>query len=187
MFRLTRPTAQQIEAFRRAQGRLAFSYADPGMTQGPAPHGFDDDRARTLLGHGPDAWQRACAAIRSWRTFDVGWVTLFDEHASIEPGTTVAVLLRVAGLWSLNAARIVYVIDEPDRFGFAYGTLPDHAESGEELFLVEQEPDGSVHYVILAYSRQSQLPARAFRPWARVLQNRFRADSLAAMCRAVSD
>ena len=36
--------------------------------------------------------------------------------------------------------RVVYVVDEPDRRGFAYGTLPGHAESGEELFLVRYDP-----------------------------------------------
>jgi uncharacterized protein (UPF0548 family) len=29
--------------------------------------------------------------------------------------------------------RVVYVLDEPERRGFAYGTLPGHPESGEEL------------------------------------------------------
>ncbi len=37
--------------------------------------------------------------------------------------------------------RVVYVVDEPDRRGFAYGTLPGHPESGEELFLVERVGD----------------------------------------------
>ena len=37
--------------------------------------------------------------------------------------------------------RVVYVVDEPDRRGFAYGTLPGHPESGEELFLVRYDPD----------------------------------------------
>ena len=40
------------------------------------------------------------------------------------------------------------------RFGFAYGTLPDHAGSGEEGFLVEWgREEGSVWYDILALSR----------------------------------
>jgi uncharacterized protein (UPF0548 family) len=36
--------------------------------------------------------------------------------------------------------RVVYVVDEPGRRGFAYGTLRGHAESGEELFLVRYDP-----------------------------------------------
>ena len=47
---------------------------------------------------------------------------------------------RAIGLWWLNACRIVYVVDESgpiSKFGFAYGTLPGHVESGEERFLIE--------------------------------------------------
>ena len=40
----------------------------------------------------------------------------------------VGVLGRHFGLWSLNACRIVYVIEEEGsllkRYGFAFGTLP---------------------------------------------------------------
>ena len=55
-------------------------------------------------------------------------------------------LARVLGMWTLNAARVVFVIDEPGRFGFAYGTLPRHVESGEERFLVERDAAGEVYY-----------------------------------------
>ena len=54
-------------------------------------------------------------------------------HALVE----FDLLARALGLWVLNACRIVYVIEEDGplrRFAFAYGTLPEHAESGEERF-----------------------------------------------------
>lgn len=118
--------------------------------------------------------------------FDLGWVELVDPKAPIEAGTTVAVLVRSLGLWSLNAARIVYVVDERDRFGFAYGTLPDHAESGEELFLVTRDAGGTVTYELRADSRPHQWPARLGYPWVRRLQKRFARCSLQAMQRATS-
>lgn len=75
----------------------------------------------------------------------------------------------------------------PRRFGFAYGTLPGHVESGEERFVVEwREDDDSVWYDILAFSRPRHLAARAGYPLARGLQARFRRDSAAAMVRAVA-
>jgi hypothetical protein len=58
----------------------------------------------------------------------------------VQPGADVAVVVSHLGLWSVNACRIVYVIDErgsPEKCGFAYGTLPDHRERGEERFTVE--------------------------------------------------
>jgi uncharacterized protein (UPF0548 family) len=103
----------------------------------------------------------------------------------LEAGTTVAVLAKVFGFWSLNAARIVYVIDERDtdkaRFGFAYGTLPDHVERGEERFTVEWGADDSVWYDICAFSRPKHPLARLGFPMTRMLQKRFVRDSLAVM------
>ena len=72
------------------------------------------------------------------------------------------------------------------RFGFAYGTLPEHAESGEERFTVEwHEADDAVWYDILAFSRPHQLLARLGKPVARRLQKRFARGSAEAMRRAV--
>ena len=60
--------------------------------------------------------------------------------APITEGTVVGVLGRHFGVWSLNACRIVYVIEEQAsplrRYGFAFGTLPAHVERGEERFTV---------------------------------------------------
>ena len=46
-----------------------------------------------------------------------------------------------ARLWA--PCRVVWVVDEPDRYGFGYGTLPGHPASGEEAFVVVREPDAS--------------------------------------------
>ena len=58
---------------------------------------------------------------------------------------------------------------DPSRGGkIRYGTLPDHAGSGEERFLVEWDrQDGSVCYDILAFSRPRHLLARLGYPWVR--------------------
>lgn len=72
-------------------------------------------------------------------------------------------------------------------FGFAYGTLEEHAESGEERFLVELAGDGSVWYEIRATSRPRAWAARGAFPLARALQARFRRDSLARMQEALKD
>jgi uncharacterized protein (UPF0548 family) len=73
------------------------------------------------------------------------------------------------------------VIDEKNRFGFAYGTLPGHAECGEEIFMVERHEDDSVHYVIKAFSRPRLWLARLGYPIARAQQRKFVRDSKAAM------
>ena len=121
--------------------------------------------------------------------FALPWVKLCGSHTPPRTGANVAVLARVAGLWLLNACRVVYEIDEEgpvERFGFAYGTLPAHAERGEERFLVEWcHQDDSVWYDLLAFSRPNHALAWLGYPFARRLQKRFAAGSLAAMARAV--
>jgi hypothetical protein len=89
----------------------------------------------------------------------------------------------------LDYTQDQYAVDEQgpvQRYGFAYDTLPGHAESGEERFTVERrEAGGAVWYDILAFSRPRQLLARLGYPFARGLQKRFARDSAAAMRRAV--
>jgi len=79
-----------------------------------------------------------------------------DGSALIAPGDTA--MLRIPFLLARvkAPARVVYVVDEPTRRGFAYGTLPGHPEDGEEAFVVEIADDDSVWIVIRAFSR----PAR---------------------------
>ena len=124
-----------------------------------------------------------------WQQFRLGWVEAWPPDTPIREGEVVAVLARVLGLWWLNAARLVYVVDQEGSvtaFGFAYGTLPGHAESGEERFLVEWDRgDDAVRYDILAFSRPNHLLTRLGYPVVRRLQKRFGRDSAASMLRAV--
>ena len=107
----------------------------------------------------------------------------------IRPGEVMAVVARAIGLWWLNACRIVYVVDEVEpiqRFGFAYGTLPDHAAIGEERFMVEwDQADNSVWYDILSFSRARHILARLGYPMFRRKQMQFGRDSAATMLRVV--
>jgi len=121
--------------------------------------------------------------------FNLNWITLHWPSTPIRAGENVAVLARYSGVFWLNACRIVYVVEQAEpvrRFGFAYGTLEDHAESGEERFTVEwnRETD-EVWYDLLAFSRPNQVLVRLGYPFARRLQKRFAADSKDAMVRAV--
>jgi len=135
-------------------------------------------------------FDRAKDAVRRWEMFNIRWLDFRWPSAGIRVDTTVAILVRLVGIWFWNACRIVYAVDETgtiDRFGFAYGTLPDHAESGEERFTVEwNHSDDSVWYDLLAISRPNQILARLGYPYARRLQRRFASDSLRAMKRASS-
>jgi uncharacterized protein (UPF0548 family) len=190
MFLFRKPSAEVVRRFLSAQRELSFTYSSIGSTRNEeAPPGFNVDHNRLKIGHGPEAFERAVLALRSWRQFDLGWVEVVSPDTPIETNEVVAVRAHTFGLWSLNACRIVYVINETEpsrRFGFAYGTLPDHVECGEERFMIEQD-DGSVYYDIFAFSRPRHPLARLGFPIVRRLQKRFAMDSLAAMRRAVGE
>lgn len=188
MFLVRRPSESEVRAFIQSQQRLEFSYPEVGSSRDKPPAGYTVDHNRVELGRGQGTFHRAAEAIRAWRMFELGWVELLWPDSPITPQTTVAVLVSGLGMWSLNACRVVYTVDDQTptrRSGFAYGTLPEHAESGEERFSVEWLPDDSVWYDLLAFSRPHQWHARVGRALSRRLQKRFARDSMAAMVRAV--
>jgi len=192
LFSIFEPSEQRTRGFLRSQRDAAFSYEAVGASRGEeAPAGFAVDHNRARLGEGEETFERAVAALRAWKMFDVGWVRVFPSDAPVEVGTTVAVVGRHLGFFSLNACRIVYLIDDDDgevrRRGFAYGTLSEHAERGEERFTVERRrEDGSVYYDLYAFSRPNHPLARIGHPLARLQQRRFARDSLRAMVRATA-
>jgi len=194
MFLLRKPDENAIARFITAQNDLPFSYPEIGATRtGAVPKRYVADRYRVKLGEGEVAYRRATDALRGWRQFGIGWASLHPPGAGTEAGSTVAVLARHLGFWSLNSARVVYMLDERpgerggvERFGFAYGTLPGHSERGEELFSVEWDhADNAVHYAVFAFSRPNHLLTWPGYPFARMLQRRFRRDSTRAMVEAV--
>lgn len=185
MFFTQRPSTAAIDRFLCASQHARLSYAPVGI--------LDDarsnlDEATVTIGSGYTDFERAKAALIAWRQFNIGWVETFPHHAPIAVGTVVAVLLRHFGFWSLNGCRVVYNVGShrDDRFGFAYGTLTNHAESGEELFEVFINRDSEeVKYRIRATSRPQAALARLGQPIVRALQARFRRDSGAAMLNAI--
>jgi uncharacterized protein (UPF0548 family) len=185
MISLAKPADSTIEAFLADQARRELSYPEAGSSRDQPPAGYALDHNFVQLGEGRETFERARAAIRGWVMFPRPWTEIHPAGAPIEAGTVVAVLVHLFGLWWLNACRIVYGIDEPRRFGFAYGTLPGHAEKGEERFSVEWREDGTVWYDLLAFSRPRLWLARLGSPVTRRVQRRFARESKAAMQRAV--
>lgn len=188
MFLPNKPSEEFVRQFIASQQDLPFSYAQVGATRSQPRDGhlgYNTDHNRVKLGAGEETYQRAVSALRSWKQFELGWVTVVPPGKPLAVGTTVAVRTKTFGFWSLNAARIVYVIDDGQthnaRFGFAYGTLPDHVERGEERFTIEWQANDSVWYDIYAFSRPKHPLARLGFLVTRMLQKRFARDSLAVM------
>ena len=184
---------RDIDAFVAESRSQPLSYDRLGMARdtsrgldAAAGSGWTLDEHSAAIGSGVSTFARAKRALLDWRQFDLGWIEAFPKFASIEPGTVVAVVVRHAGFWSVNGCRVVYRIGDANELGFAYGTLVNHAECGEEIFSVQFDPaGGTVSYHIRAVSRPRAALARLGYPLVRALQHRFRVDSAGAMARAV--
>jgi uncharacterized protein (UPF0548 family) len=188
MFLTRRPTEPEIRTFIEQSRALPLSYEPVGIAKAGS-RGFKLDSASYVIGHGPQQFARATNALKEWKQFDLGWVEVFPVAAPLEPNTVVAVLIHHLGFWSLNGCRIVYSVggeSDQSEFGFAYGTLTNHAEMGEEIFAVSFDPvSEKVTYNIRAASRPRAALARLGYPYVRLSQSRFRKDSIAAMRRAI--
>lgn len=186
------PSLERRRAFLDAQSQLELTYQAVNATAAEPPAGYVVDLTRVSLGNGETIFTLGCQALREWKQFRIGWIDTYPPHAPLIVGQPVAILGYSLGLWWLNACKIVRVIDGEEgplrRFGFAYGTLPDHAGSGEERFLIEWDRrDDSVTYEIYAFSRPQRFLAKLGYFWLRRLQKRFGRESPRAMQRAVTE
>lgn len=190
MFLTRRPTPHEIDRFLHDSQDLPLSYGPIGIVTANTVYRRLDE-ATVAVGRGVADFERARVALAAWKQFDIGWVETFPRHAPVTAGTVVAVLIRHFGFWSLNGCRVLYDVagsTDAARFGFAYGTLTNHAESGEELFEVFIDPETQdVVYRIRAISWPQAALTRLGQPVVRALQARFRRDSMAAIARATHD
>jgi uncharacterized protein (UPF0548 family) len=189
MISLTRPSTAQIDAYLARVAGQPYSYSAPGATRDDLPPpGYVIDHRRTCLGKGAAVFDVARECLRRWDMFQLGWLTPCWPTVPLAPGSVVATLVRLVGTWWLNPCRIVYVeeaSEQVQRFRFAYGTLADHVEEGEERFTVERLDDDSVWYDLYAFSRPRHPLARLGYPLVRLLQKRVGRCSMETMVRTV--
>lgn len=193
MFSLHRPTETEIQEQLRRARSLSISYGldlrtEGGREQVICPRGFTRDYHRSQIGHGKAVFAAAKEAFRQWQQFDLGWVRVANPQAPVEQGEVVVMEAHALWLWSINISRILYVIDEPDRFGFGYGTTAMHVERGEERFLIEYYPvSGAVFYDLLAVSQPAHWLAHLGYLYTRSQQHKFARGSHRRMRRAIQE
>ena len=140
---------------------LDFTYPEVGATAGELPAGYHHARATAPIGVGRSRFEAAADAVLQWQMQRGAGLRVQTTSSRAEPGTDVLGRLGPIAV----PCRVVYVVDEPDRRGFAYGTLPGHPESGEERFCVRYDADtDAVHAEISAFSRPVLWWSRAGRP-----------------------
>jgi uncharacterized protein (UPF0548 family) len=192
MMWLTKPTPDDIERLARQLDTLPLSYEAGLLERVDAeselprhPSGWFVDRFEAEIGHGDNDFAAARDALRRWQQFDRDWLVLADHQVPIQEDAVVAYAAQILGTWWGYGCRILRVIDEPTRFGFIYGTIQGHAERGEELFLIQHNPDDTVTYSLFAMSRPGRWFSWPGMPIARHAQGRFRPTSADGMRRAV--
>lgn len=147
-----------------------LTYVEVGATAGLLPARYHHLRRRRVVGHGSADFQAAADALMRWDLHRRSGLTLAAD--SEEAAEDVNVILGFGvGRWRIQApCRVVYTVNDPDRRGFAYGTLPGHPESGEERFTVTQLADGRVELAIVAFSRPQRWWSKLGAPLGRMVQ-----------------
>jgi uncharacterized protein (UPF0548 family) len=181
---LRRPSRARLEELLKASRADDLTYAPVGAAvDATLPTTLHRDRWETALG-GADAFDRGRQAVLDWRVhLGAGLSVVTDGELRV--GTNVAMVAPLPVGYIEATCRITAVIDEPDAFGFAYGTLSVHPERGEESFIISRTDD-QVRFVVAAASEPAHPLARLAPPIARRLQDTACKRYLAAMTQATA-
>ena len=131
------------------------------------PAGYHHARAAARIGTGRARFEEAAEAVMRYGMLRGAGLRVEASTEVAEVGTLV-----LGWLGPVPApCRVVYVLDEPNRRGFAYGTLPGHAVAGEERFSVRYDPASeSVYAEVAAFSRPNTWWSKAGAPVAGLVQ-----------------
>ena len=147
----------------------AFTYSEVGATADSPPAGYRTfTRTRTLS----DAeFDHAGGLLMAWQAHERAGLRVAASSKRAEAGAAVLMRLGIGRVSIRIPCRVVYEIDEPNRMGFAYGTLPGHPVAGEELFLVQRNGNGRVTFTVSAFSRPATTLTRVAGPVTRWAQS----------------
>ncbi len=119
-----------------------------------------------------DRFETAVVAVQAWAGHDAAGIVRRPATPSIETDSEIAMSIPAVGPFDVTATcRIVDVVNEIDRFGFTYATLPHHVVEGVETFLVCRD-DERAWVEVTAHWRPQALAARIAPPITRLLQKR---------------
>jgi uncharacterized protein (UPF0548 family) len=146
---------------------LALTYPEVGATADEMPAGYHHIRKSSVIGRGRERFDQAAGEGMRWGMLRGAGLRVEAAAPTAAVGADVLVHLGPVAA----PCRVVYVVDEPDRRGFAYGTLPGHAESGEELFLVRFDPSTeNVYAEVAAFSKHATWWSRLASPVTSAVQ-----------------
>ncbi|MBT2477493.1 DUF1990 family protein [Streptomyces sp. ISL-94] len=152
-------------------GRDALSYPDQGATaRQPLPAGYHHLRHRARIGQGRAVFEAAGVAVTTFHAHRSSGMRVRADSGAVRAGDRVEVGIGFGPLRITAPCRVIWTAYEPTRIGFAYGTLTGHPESGEESFIVDLDPDGTVWFTVTAFSRPASWYTRLAGPVVPFLQ-----------------
>jgi uncharacterized protein (UPF0548 family) len=161
-----RLASSRATALRKAR----LTYDAVGATADELPTGYRPTHRRAVLDRRD--FDGAVDDLMRWRVHERAGLWVAASGPVTGPDTVVDMRFGLGPLALRIPCRVVYVVDEPERAGFAYGTLPGHPETGEELFLLSRLGDGRITFTVTAFSRPATRLARLGGPASRAVQTR---------------
>ena len=179
--RFSRPSEEVLQSLLVAARSDSLTYAPVGMSaDARPPKGYRLERYSRSLGSGDHVFDSAVSALKQWRVHEGSGLTVLAEGPPVA-GSVVAMVAPIPLGFIDVVCQVVHVVNQPDRYGFAYGTLSVHPEQGEESFTVVRGRDGEITFEIVSVSRPRHVLARVAGPIARRLQRAATAKYFAAM------
>lgn len=148
------------------------TYAEVGATlAAELPPGYRHIDRRRVVGAGEACFARVTDEVLTWGLHRRAGLKPVASAPRAAPGVDVTVRAGLGPLRVAAGCRVVAVVEDATRQGFAYGTLPGHPERGEELFCAELRHDGAVLVHVRAFSRHATWWSRAAGPAVRLGQH----------------
>lgn len=149
------------------------NYPDVGATLSEStPKGYHVLHQQLCVRIGRKTFVRASEGLITWQAHMGRGMSIYPLNVPLQEGETILILLGTAAVVLVAPCRIIRIVDLPQRFAFAYGTLPHHPEIGEEMFEVRIGNDGQVNFSIHAFSRAGHPSVKSLGPLARKVQAR---------------
>ncbi|MHB1139053.1 MAG: DUF1990 family protein [Microthrixaceae bacterium] len=166
----SRPSTERLDAMLLTAATSELTYDHIGSTLDDPPGATIHSQER-VLGSGQTCFDHAVAGLRVWACHGGLGARVHPADAALTVGANALVVLPAGPFAIVVPDRVVAVVDEPRRFGFAYGTLDGHQERGEESFVVEYRDDDTVVATIAVEAEAATLASRVAAPLVRRFQH----------------